>query len=113
MNRYTVFQTALGVLALVMGVLVLIGTKAHSQEAPQGPPCAPSVAVDQTLEKQYGETITGAVVADSAGFVVLTTNPKTGTFTILMRRPDGMSCIIVGGKGWALADPAKVKGDGL
>lgn len=106
-------KTAWLTFAIFFTALVWIGTPAHSQEAPQGPPCAPSTAVDKTLQEQYGETITGAGVADGSGYAYLTTNPKTGTFTILVRRPDGQSCILIGGKGWALADPAPVKGTGL
>lgn len=39
------------------------------------------------------------------GILYVTSNPGTGTFTVLMRRADGQACIIGGGKGWASVPP--------
>ena len=57
------------------------------------------------------ETVTAAGVIGSE-FMELFTS-EAGTFTITMRRMDGTSCIIAGGKGFALADRSKMKGPGL
>ena len=102
---------AIGVflLTIFMVIIFYIATPAHSQEA--GPPCGPAADVLGKLQKQYGETVTAAGVVGSQ-YMVITTS-KQGTFTILMRRPDGTACLIVGGEGFALADPAPMKGSGL
>ena len=110
-HAWLTFQLALAVLLGFFAVLLLIGTPARSQEPPQLP-CAPAAFVEDKLAKEYGETLTAAGSVHDA-FIIITTNPKTGTFTILLRRPDGLSCFLTSGKGWALADAAKAKGDGM
>ena len=105
-------------LTIILVLMLYIASPAKSQEAPQGPsgpPCAKSDAIDKQLEKEFGETITAAGVlqVQGQGYMYLTTNPKTGSFTVLVRRPDGVSCIVLGGKGFALADPAPQKGTKL
>lgn len=92
-------------------LLFVIGTPAWPQEAPARPPCAPASDIHSMLEKQYGETVTAAGVVGEEFMEILTS--KAGTFTILMRRLDGTACIVAGGKGFALADPARLKGNGL
>ena len=104
---------SIGILLLVMFAVFIVWLSApsHSQEAPSGPPCAPWRDIHAMLEKQYGETTTaGGIIGDE--FMELMTS-KQGTFTILMRRLDGTACIVAGGKGFALADPAPMKGNGL
>lgn len=112
MNRYTVFQTACAVLALVMGVLVLIGTKAHSQEAP-ALKCAPSADMEDVLKKEYGETLVAGGILGPVGIMYITANNETHTFSVLIRRPDNLSCIAMAGDGWAVVEAAPKKGDGL
>lgn len=75
-------------------------------------PCAPSGAMDQELKSQYGESIVAGGIT-GAGIMYITTNPKTGTFSVLLRRPNGMTCIVAGGEGFAIGDAAKITGDGL
>lgn len=60
----------------------------------------------EQLASKYGEHPVAAGVAQS-GMVYVTANPETGTFTVLLRRPDGISCILVAGRGWAQHEPAK------
>lgn len=101
-------------LAMVLATLLMVffmwlATPAHSQEAPG---CGPTDGLHAMLEKQYGETLTAAGVVNK-DFMELLVNRITGTFTVAIRRPDGTSCIVIGGKGFALADPAPRRGSGL
>lgn len=106
------FALACLVFAVLFGVMLWIGGAAHSQEAPPGPPCALAAEMKAQLQRQYGETVTaGGMVGEQ--FMELFTNPKTGSFTVMMRRLDGTGCLVMGGQGFALADPAKMKGPGL
>lgn len=99
-------------LALLPIGMYLIATPSRSQEAPAGPPCGPVHDVLEKLQKQFGETVTaGGIVGQE--FMEILTNSRTGSFTILMRRLDGTACLVAGGEGFALADPAKMKGPGL
>lgn len=102
---------AIGVFLVTMLLVLIfwIATPAHSQEAPS---CGPSHDVHAYLEKQYGETVTAAGVMRDEYMEILT-NKFTGSFTVLIRRLDGTACIVIGGKGWALADPSPMRGRGL
>lgn len=105
------FGLCLMMLAALFTVMFWIGTPAHSQ-VPGAPPCAPAEAIKSQLEKQYGETVTaGGMIGEQ--LLVILTNRTTGTFTIIIRNNDGMACIMAGGKGFALAEPAPMKGNGL
>lgn len=69
-------------------------------------PCGPTGLVEKRISDQYGESIVGAGVT-AGGLMFLTTNPATGSFTILLRRPDGQTCVLMGGTGYATADAVK------
>jgi len=72
----------------------------------QQPPCGPTGTVEKRIHDQYGETIVGAGVV-AGGILFTLANPDTQTFTILLRRPDGMTCVLMGGTGYAMQDPIK------
>ncbi len=101
---------AIGVflLTIVLVVMFYIATPAKSQEAP---PCGRAVDLHKQLEKHYGETVTAGGIVGTGYLEILTS--KAGTFTIIMRRLDGTGCIVAGGKGFALADRAPMKENGL
>lgn len=69
----------------------------------QQSPCGPTGQVEARIHKQYGESIVGAGIVPG-GILFTTANPKTQTFTILLRRPDGMTCVMMGGTGYASQD---------
>lgn len=91
------------ILAVVLILMYIIATPSRSQSAPPQMPCIPKLALDQQIAKRYGESILGAGVTPM-GILYITVNPITGTFTVVMRRPDGMACIVGGGKGWATTE---------
>ena len=72
----------------------------------QQSPCGPTGAVEKGIADKYGESIVGAGVTPG-GVMFLTSNPETGTFTILLRRPDGQTCVLMGGTGYATLDAIK------
>jgi hypothetical protein len=41
------------------------------------------------------------------GVMFLTTNPESGTFTIMLRRKDGLTCVLMGGNGFATLESIK------
>jgi len=93
--------------AIFMAFLVWLGTPSYSQEQP----CAPRDAVEKRIWKQYGESVVGAGISPG-GIVYLTANPVTGTWSLLIRRPDGTACVMMGGTGFAQGEP-KTPGVGL
>jgi hypothetical protein len=99
------------ILTLLAVLCIYAASPARSQEDPQQPPCTASADMEKTLQAQYGETVTAAGVVNNQ-YMELYTNAKTHTFTIVVRRTDGNSCMVMAGEGFALADPARMKGKG-
>lgn len=97
-DDYQTFSMACLLLVLLLGFMYYVATPARSQDAR---PCLPKLEMDKKLWNQFGESPIGAGLADSGGILYLTTNPKTGSFTVLIRRPDGITCMMTGGRGWA------------
>jgi hypothetical protein len=98
---------AIGVFLLTMFMVILfwIATPAHSQEAPQNP-CGPSAAITAMLLDKYGETPAVAGLADGTPILIFT-NPKTSSFTITVRRPGGLACLITAGNSWTALEQPK------
>ena len=72
----------------------------------QQSPCGPTGMVEKRIVAQYGESIVGAGVVPG-GILFITSNPDTGSFTILLRRPDNQTCVLMGGTGYATTDAVK------
>lgn len=72
----------------------------------QQTPCGPTGQVERRIADQYGESIVGAGVV-AGGVMFLTSNPQTGTFTIMLRRKDGQTCVLMGGTGYATLEAVK------
>jgi hypothetical protein len=70
----------------------------------QAQPCGPTGSVERRIHTQYGETIVGAgVVQANGGYLFITANPATGTWTAMLRR-NGQTCVMTSGSGWASQD---------
>lgn len=76
----------------------------------QQQPCGPTGLVEKRIADQYGESIIGAGVV-AGGVMFLTSNPETGTFTIMLRRADGQTCVLMGGTGYATQEAVKAGED--
>lgn len=84
---------------------VLAMTTAASAQSPQMP-CGPSKTMEDHIRDKYGESAIGMGIA-AGGVMALMANPETGTFTVLIRRPDGMSCLLMGGTGFTSIEALK------
>lgn len=62
--------------------------------------CEATDKLNQRLASEYGESITSAGISPG-GIIYVTSNPESGTFSIILRRNDGQSCILIGGIGYA------------
>ena len=93
---------------LFFAVLYWIGTPSRAQE---GQPCGPRDKVEKRIWTEYGESVVGAGLTPG-GILYVTANLQTGTFTIILRRPDGMACVLMGGRGFAQGEP-RIPGVGL
>ena len=83
--------------------LVLAPAIAVADAVPQSlvVPCADSPSMAAMLRKFHeGPLATAIDVSDLP--LLLTVNPDTGTFSLLLQRPDGVTCILAAGKNFAI-----------
>lgn len=97
--------------ALSLGLAGLIPalTPAHAQT---GPACAARAVVIDTLSQKYGETRRSIGMAANNTVMEVFASAETGSWTIAVTRPDGLTCLMASGHGFeALAEETPAKGD--
>ncbi|MGB3408544.1 MAG: hypothetical protein WBA67_13750 [Jannaschia sp.] len=62
--------------------------------------CAPRDVVVSRLNKSYGENFSGGGLQGNSAVIEVWTSPEDGTWTILMTRSDGISCVMAAGTDW-------------
>ncbi|NNL17581.1 MAG: hypothetical protein HKP37_02455 [Boseongicola sp.] len=77
--------------------------------------CAERSMVVEKLESRYGEALAGGGLQNSSAVFEVWFSEEKGTWTILMTRPNGLSCIMASGTNWhetepKLKTPAGIKG---
>jgi hypothetical protein len=72
----------------------------------QQPPCGPTGVLEQQLLTKYGEQVVAAGITP-AGKMFTLANPATGSFSVIVRRPDGLTCLVIGGDGFTTIDAIK------
>ncbi|MEL6169527.1 MAG: hypothetical protein AAFR35_12615 [Pseudomonadota bacterium] len=68
--------------------------------------CGERETVTKRLTSGYGETFNGGGLRSADAIFEVWTSETDGTWTILMTRPDGTSCIMASGTNWREASPA-------
>ena len=79
--------------------VALLGATPQAK-AEGGQPCAERAEVVRKLEERFGETLRSVGLHQGDGVVEVYSSEATGTWTILMTRPDGMSCLLAAGELW-------------
>jgi hypothetical protein len=79
---------------------LVFGTVAMAPPAEAQVSCGQRDKIVSKLELTYGESRTGAGLNGSTSIVEIWASAKTGTWTILMSRPDGISCVMASGESW-------------
>lgn len=74
--------------------------------------CAPRDAVVDRLEMNYGEAFSGGGLRNAESVLEVWLSQEKGTWTILMTRSDGVSCIMATGTNWrdGLKTPTGIPG---
>lgn len=62
--------------------------------------CADRTAVIERLAEKYGETLQSMGLHRNNGIVEVYASEQTGTWTILVTRPDGKACLLAAGQMW-------------
>ncbi len=85
-------------LTAILGAL-LIGWSAFSPPAQAQAICGERRAVVATLEKTYSETPVSMGLASNGAIIEILASPL-GTFTIILTRPNGLTCVMAAGESW-------------
>ena len=105
--------------ALVFGAAALAPPMAIAQSANAIPAqanraaCGPRAQVTEHLAQRFGETRRGAGLVSARQIFEIWRSDETGSWTILMTRADGVSCIVAAGSAWHNASPRIVSGDAV
>lgn len=100
------FALSLGLAALIPA---LHPTRAQSQT---GPACAARAMVIDTLARKYGETRRSIGLAGNNTVMELYASAETGSWTIAVTRPDGLTCLMASGQGFeTMVAETPAKGD--
>jgi len=80
-----------------------------------GPPvwaltCAPREALVARLTSEYAETLTARGLQNGAALIEVWSSEERGSFTILLTRPDGISCVMSAGTHWMMEKPIVTTG---
>jgi len=84
----------LKILTLSVGIS-LVASAAMAQ-----PQCNERDNVLELLAKKYKEAPIAAGVTNTGALVEVLNDPKSGTWTIIVTTPQGMSCLVAAGEGW-------------
>ncbi len=87
-------------LAARLAVTIGLATATPIAEAQTRTACAERDAVVARLADRYGETLQSIGLQSNSAVVEVYASADTGTWTILMTRPDGISCLIASGESW-------------
>lgn len=92
---------------LYLSPLVLAALASVPMPATAGPAfCAERTQIAERLTTAYAEQLAGGGLQSSNGLIEVWTTETGSTWTILMTRPDGISCVMATGTNWATREPA-------
>lgn len=88
------------ILPVVLALTGDLGTAAAQQ-----PFCAARSEIVEALRNRYGESRRGAGLQSESALFELFASPETGSWTVLITRPDGQSCAVAAGQAWRDDEP--------
>ena len=102
--------SAWGDWALLAAALLLLVLTAATASAESLGKCAPRSQIVERLAAQYHEAPIGLGLGSNGGAVELFVSTETGTWTITLTLPDGMTCLVAAGLAWETMQ-ARAEGD--
>lgn len=84
--------------ALIAALAVSLATPLPAQA--QSVPCGGGAGLIAHLEKEWGEDPAVIAIDAGGGLVRILANPDTGTWTLLITRPGGLTCLVASGTAW-------------
>lgn len=100
-------QNTLFGLSFGFAALILVTHQAHASEQ-----CGPHEKVTEVLAQIYGEARQSIGLNGEQRVMEMFVNAKTGSWTITVTLPDGITCLVATGENFeTLAEPLPAKGD--
>jgi hypothetical protein len=83
-----------------------------------GPPawaagCGLRDVLVEKLTETYAERLTATGLQNAQSMVEIWTSDKTGSFSILVTRPDGISCLVSAGNHWTVVEEISEAPEGV
>lgn len=98
-------QKMLFALSLGFGAVILATQATYAQ----GRNCGQRAAIVERLETKYGETRQSVGLAPNNGVVETFASADTGTWTIVITLPNGMTCLVAAGEAFEEVDEGPAK----
>ena len=89
---------------------LLIAMSAIPAAAAGSPQCAPRPEFLKQLSKQFHEEPVALGLTNTGAVIEVLTSDDGSTWTMMISRPNGSSCLIAAGEGWEQGKPV-VKGE--
>ena len=83
-----------------LAVFLLLCGPAYAQST-----CGDRASIVANLTTKFGEAHIGGGLQSATEMVEIWANARTKTFTILLTRVNGISCVVSGGNSWDSVDP--------
>ncbi len=87
--KKTLFKMTMG-----LGIMVLAAQQVQAQN------CAPREDIIQRLAENYGETRRGIGIARQGSVMEVYASDSSGSWTITVTLPDGVTCLIASGQAY-------------
>lgn len=84
--------------ALILGLAALAPTSGTGQAQTSGGKCAERAKVLEHLGTRYGETRQSIGIASNNSVIEVFASAETGTWTITVTLPTGMTCLVASGE---------------
>ncbi|EAQ24659.1 MULTISPECIES: hypothetical protein [unclassified Roseovarius] len=89
--------------ALIFGAAALAPPSADAQVTP----CLPRGDLVERLEGQFDEHLVGGGLQSPQQLLEVWASGETGSFTVFVTRPSGVSCVMATGQHWHTAPPRR------
>lgn len=89
--------------ALVFGAAAIAPPAVHAQNN-----CAPRELIVERLQSKFKERLSGGGLQNENQILEVWSSDATGSFTVIVSRADGISCIVASGQNWNTVVTASV-----
>ena len=89
---------------------LIFGTLALAPPVQARTICAERTAIIERLKSGFHESYQGAGLQNATSLVEIWSSDETGSWTMLLSKADGTSCVIASGVNWQFGQEAEVAG---